>query len=154
MCLDILPSRHKPSPDCLTLYPLSLKLIASEGAARIPISQSIIVCCDRSPLLPPSSSLPRPRRRSYVYAFYLEKSGNHKANFEMQQSQLEMQTEELAGLLERDVKDIQRTEASHQPPPSRTSSSAPAPACQPATARVSADSTAAPPRAPGPGHPT
>jgi hypothetical protein len=106
------------------------------------------------PLLPPPSSLPRPRRRSYVYAFYLEKSGNHKANFEMQQSQLEMQTEELAGLLERDVKDIQRTEASHQPPPSRTSSSAPAPACQPATARVSADSTAAPPRAPGPGHPT
>jgi ariadne-1 len=52
-------------------------------------------------------------RYTYVYAFYLEKSGNHKANFEMQQSQLEMQTEELAGLLERDVKDIQRTEVVH-----------------------------------------
>ena len=39
------------------------------------------------PLLPPPASLPRPRRRSYVYAFYLEKSGNHKATFDMQQSQ-------------------------------------------------------------------
>ena len=31
----------------------------------------------------------------------------------MQQSELERQTEELAGLLERDVKDIQRTEVVH-----------------------------------------
>ena len=36
-----------------------------------------------------------------------------QANFEMQQSELERQTEELAGLLERDVKDIQRTEVVH-----------------------------------------
>merc|ERR1712194_241931 len=36
-----------------------------------------------------------------------------QANFEMQQSELERQTEELAGFLERDVKDIQRTEVVH-----------------------------------------
>ena len=36
-----------------------------------------------------------------------------QANFEMQQSELERQTEELAELLERDVKDIQRTEVVH-----------------------------------------
>ena len=36
-----------------------------------------------------------------------------QANFEMQQAELERQTEELAGLLERDVKDIQRTEVVH-----------------------------------------
>eukprot|EP00964_Phaeocystis_antarctica_P112931 scaffold77049_cov100-Phaeocystis_antarctica.AAC.2 len=75
-------------------------------------------------------------RYTYVYAFYLDKSSNLKevpsirnwrpvenrltpcssysqANFEMQQSELERQTEELAGLLERDVKDIQRTEVVH-----------------------------------------
>ena len=36
-----------------------------------------------------------------------------QANFEMQQSELERQTEELAGFLERDVKDIQRTDVVH-----------------------------------------
>jgi len=52
-------------------------------------------------------------RYTYVYAFYLDKAGNHKNNFEMQQAELERQTEELAQLLERDVKDIQRTEVVH-----------------------------------------
>ena len=85
---------------------------------------------------PPEAAVPA--RRRYVYAFYLEKSGSHKHNFEMQQSELERQTEEvrqhespaaprlllahacascasaqLAGLLERDVKDIERTEVVH-----------------------------------------
>ena len=34
-------------------------------------------------------------------------------NFEMQQSELERQTEELAGMLEQDVKDIKRTDVVH-----------------------------------------
>ena len=36
-----------------------------------------------------------------------------QANFEMQQSELERQTEELAGMLEQDVKDIKRTDVVH-----------------------------------------
>jgi ariadne-1 len=76
-------------------------------------------------------------RYTYVYAFYLDKTSNLKAssvdlklathakhslspcasclqaNFEMQQSELERQTEELAGYLERDVKDIKRTDVVH-----------------------------------------
>jgi len=52
-------------------------------------------------------------RFTYVYAFYLDKTGNHKEAFEMQQAELERQTEELAGMLERDVKDIERKEVVH-----------------------------------------
>jgi len=47
-------------------------------------------------------------RRRYVYAYYLPEKGNYRAHFEMQQTELERQTEELAELLERDVQEIKR----------------------------------------------
>jgi len=45
---------------------------------------------------------------TYVYAFYLPESGNYRHHFEMQQTELERQTEELAGHLEKDVAEIDR----------------------------------------------
>jgi len=45
---------------------------------------------------------------TYVYAYYLPEKGNYRAHFEMQQTELERQTEELAELLERDVQEIKR----------------------------------------------
>jgi len=45
---------------------------------------------------------------TYVYAYYLPEAGNYRNHFEMQQTALEQQTEELAELLERDVNDIKR----------------------------------------------
>jgi len=45
---------------------------------------------------------------TYVYAFYLPKKQTHRHHFEMQQTELERQTEDLAEMLEKDVKDIQR----------------------------------------------
>jgi len=50
---------------------------------------------------------------TYVYAFYLPRDDKHRHNFEMQQTELERQTEELAELLEKDVADIQRMEVVH-----------------------------------------
>ena len=70
---------------------------------------------------------------TYVYAFYLPSAGNYRDHFEMQQMELERQTEEarppasarlcaaltataraqLAELLERDAKDIHRMEVVH-----------------------------------------
>jgi len=50
---------------------------------------------------------------TYVYAFYLPPEDSHRHNFEMQQTELERQTEELAELLERDAKEIQRMEVVH-----------------------------------------
>ena len=40
---------------------------------------------------------------TYVYAFYLPEHDNFRHNFEMQQTELELQTEELSGLLEKEV---------------------------------------------------
>jgi len=45
---------------------------------------------------------------TYVYAYYLPEKGNYRTHFEMQQAELERQTEELAELLERDVQEIKR----------------------------------------------
>jgi len=50
---------------------------------------------------------------TYVYAFYLPKETNYKHHFEMQQTELERQTEELAELLEKEVADIQRMDVVH-----------------------------------------
>jgi len=50
---------------------------------------------------------------TYVYAFYLPKDTNYKHHFEMQQTELERQTEELAELLEKDVSEIQRMDVVH-----------------------------------------
>jgi ariadne-1 len=50
---------------------------------------------------------------TYVFAFYLPEEANFKLHFEMQQTQLEQQTEELAELLERDVSDINRMDVVH-----------------------------------------
>jgi hypothetical protein len=54
----------------------------------------------------------RPRRR-YVYAFYLPQGGNFRAHFEMNQTELEQQTDQLAGMLQRDVSEICRKEVVH-----------------------------------------
>jgi len=45
---------------------------------------------------------------TYVYAFYLPEKHNFRVHFEMQQSELETQTEDLAGLLEQPVAEIER----------------------------------------------
>merc|ERR1719473_1943867 len=45
---------------------------------------------------------------TYVFAFYLPRDSTFRLHFEMQQSQLEMQTESLAELLEKDAKEIDR----------------------------------------------
>lgn len=45
---------------------------------------------------------------TYVYAYYLPATGNYRAHFEMQQKNLEQQTEELAGKLEDNVKEMHR----------------------------------------------
>ena len=50
---------------------------------------------------------------TYVFAFYLPRDDNFRHQFEMQQTELERQTEELAELLERDVAEIQRMEVVH-----------------------------------------
>lgn len=50
---------------------------------------------------------------TYVFAFYLPKESNFRHHFEMQQTELERQTEELAELLEKDVAEIQRMEVVH-----------------------------------------
>ncbi len=50
---------------------------------------------------------------TYVYAFYLPESSNYRHRFEMQQTELEKQTEDLAELLEKDVADISRHEVVH-----------------------------------------
>jgi hypothetical protein len=50
---------------------------------------------------------------TYVYAFYLPKDGNFRVQFEMNQTELERQTEELAEMLEKDVADIKRMEVVH-----------------------------------------
>lgn len=50
---------------------------------------------------------------TYVFAFYLPKDSNFKLHFEMNQTELEVQTEALAELLEKDVADIQRGEVVH-----------------------------------------
>ena len=50
---------------------------------------------------------------TYVFAFYLPKDSNFKVHFEMNQTELEVQTEALAELLEKDVADIQRGEVVH-----------------------------------------
>ena len=50
---------------------------------------------------------------TYVYAFYLPGEGNYRTHFEMQQMELERQTEGLAELLERAVEDINRMEVVH-----------------------------------------
>jgi len=50
---------------------------------------------------------------TYVFAFYLPQEDNFRDHFEMEQRNLECQTEELAEHLERDVKDIQRMEVVH-----------------------------------------
>jgi len=45
---------------------------------------------------------------TYVYAFYLPEKHNFRVHFEMQQMELEKQTEDLAEQLEKDVKEIDR----------------------------------------------
>ena len=50
---------------------------------------------------------------TYVFAFYLDSDGNFRDHFEMEQKALEMQTEELAEHLEKDVADIQRMDVVH-----------------------------------------
>lgn len=51
--------------------------------------------------------------RRYVYAFYLPQQGNYRTHFEMNQTELEQQTEDLSGMLEKDVSDIRRAEVVH-----------------------------------------
>jgi hypothetical protein len=51
--------------------------------------------------------------RRYVYAFYLPQQGNYRTHFEMNQTELEQQTEDLSGMLEKDVSDICRAEVVH-----------------------------------------
>ena len=46
-------------------------------------------------------------------AFYLPQSGNFRHHFEMQQTELERQTEELAEMMEKEVKEIDRQEVVH-----------------------------------------
>jgi len=50
---------------------------------------------------------------TYVYAFYLPQQGNYRAHFEMNQTELEQQTENLSGMLEKDVKEINRPDVVH-----------------------------------------
>jgi len=50
---------------------------------------------------------------TYVFAFYLPREANFRLQFENQQTELERQTEELAGMLERPVADIDRREVLH-----------------------------------------
>jgi len=50
---------------------------------------------------------------TYVFAFYLSKESNFRHHFEMQQTELERQTEELAELLEKPVDEIQRMVVVH-----------------------------------------
>ena len=50
---------------------------------------------------------------TYVFAFYLPQDSNFRDHFEMEQRNLEMQTEELAEHLERDVAEIQRMDVVH-----------------------------------------
>jgi len=50
---------------------------------------------------------------TYVFAFYLPKEANFRHHFEMNQTDLEKQTEDLAELLEKDVAEIQRMEVVH-----------------------------------------
>lgn len=45
---------------------------------------------------------------TYVYAYYLPKDEIHREHFEMQQTELERQTEDLAEMLEKDVQEIRR----------------------------------------------
>jgi len=47
---------------------------------------------------------------TYVYAFYLPEKHNFRVRFEMQQMELERQTEELAEMLEKPVAEIDRKE--------------------------------------------
>lgn len=47
---------------------------------------------------------------TYVFAFYLPKEANFRHHFEMNQTDLEKQTEDLAEMLEKDVSEIQRME--------------------------------------------
>lgn len=75
----------------------------------------------------PSPSPPRPRPRPlpghrseppfsprrYVYAFYLPQGGNFRTHFEMNQTELEQQTEQLSEMLEKDVSEIHRAEVVH-----------------------------------------
>jgi len=50
---------------------------------------------------------------TYVFAFYLPKEANFRHHFEMQQTELERQTEELAEQLEKEVAEIQRMDVVH-----------------------------------------
>jgi len=50
---------------------------------------------------------------TYVFAFYLDQGHNFKLQFENQQTELERQTEELAEMLEKDVKEIDRMDVVH-----------------------------------------
>ena len=50
---------------------------------------------------------------TYVFAFYLPSDSNFRDHFEMEQRNLEMQTEELAEHLEKEVADIDRMEVVH-----------------------------------------
>merc|ERR1719399_9206 len=50
---------------------------------------------------------------TYVFAFYLPSDDNFRDHFEVEQRNLEMQTEELAEHLEKDVSDIQRMDVVH-----------------------------------------
>merc|ERR1719198_599517 len=45
---------------------------------------------------------------TYVYAFYLPERHNYREHFEMQQMELEKQTEDLAEQLEKPVTEIER----------------------------------------------
>ena len=50
---------------------------------------------------------------TYVFAFYLPKESNFRFHFEMQQTELERQTEELAEQLEKPVEEIERMHVVH-----------------------------------------
>ena len=50
---------------------------------------------------------------TYVFAFYLPTTSNFRDHFEMEQRALEMQTEQLAEHLEKDVNEIERQEVVH-----------------------------------------
>ena len=50
---------------------------------------------------------------TYVFAFYLPKESNFRHHFEMQQTELERQTEDLAEQLEKPVEEIERMSVVH-----------------------------------------
>jgi len=50
---------------------------------------------------------------TYVFAFYLPQKHNFRHNFEMQQMELERQTEDLSEMLEKPVEEIERMRVVH-----------------------------------------